>query len=189
MGMPALTERFWTGPDVRALPDDGKRYECIDGALLVTPSPRLDHQSAVLRLYDRLAPYVDAFSIGDLFLSPADLELTAGTLVQPDLFVARVRGGVPRARQCSEYASLRLAVEVLLPTTARYDRFTKREFYRRAGVEEYWIVDLDARLIERWQPAADRPEVLAERLTWQPEGSAEPLVLELEAYFRDALGA
>jgi Uma2 family endonuclease len=61
---------------------------------------------------------------------------------------------------------LLLAVEVLSPSTARYDRLTKRRFYQQQGVE-YWIVDLDARIVERWLPGSDRPEILAEHLAWQ----------------------
>ena len=59
--------------------------------------------------------------------------------------------------------------------------------YQRAGVE-FWIVDLDARLVERWRPGDQRPEVLAERLEWQPEASVPPLVVDLAAFFREVHG-
>lgn len=188
MGMPALSERYWTAADVRALPEDGNRYECIDGALLVTPAPRLLHQRALSKLYDRLASYVLEQQLGELLWSPADLELEADTLVQPDLFVAQVPAGLERARVWADITSLRLAVEVLSPTSARNDRVTKREFYLRAGVEEYWIVDLDARLIERWQHGATRPEVATERLVWTPSGAKAPLEIDLAELFAGILG-
>ena len=95
MGMAQLVERYWTAEDVRALPEDGKRYECIDGALLVTPAPRRLHQRACNRLVRLLDSFVDRNALGDLHSSPADIELEPGTLVQPDVFIALDRPGNP----------------------------------------------------------------------------------------------
>ncbi len=118
MAMPDLVERKWTAEDVRALPEDGNRYECIDGALLVTPAPSYDHGYAVEFLYDRLRDYVRANALGALRLAPADVEIVPGTMVQPDLFVARSADGA-RIRDWREIAELVLAVEVLSPTAAQ----------------------------------------------------------------------
>lgn len=60
--------------------------------------------------------------------------------------------------------------------------------YRWARVAEYWIVDLDARLIERWRPDDERPEILEDRLTWQPEASGSALELDLRALFAELWG-
>jgi Uma2 family endonuclease len=79
-------------------------------------------------------------------------------------------------------------IEVLSPTTARADRHVKRRLYQRERVPEYWIVDVDARLVERWRPEDQRPEILAEQLAWQPEPSQPPLVIDLAGYFREVLG-
>ncbi|MEX2182309.1 MAG: Uma2 family endonuclease [Gemmatimonadaceae bacterium] len=181
--MPDLAERHWTAADVRKLPDDGNRYECIDGALLVTPSPRPPHQLALVELYDALSGYIRGNGIGRLMWSPADIEVVPGTLVQPDLYVPRHRAGETRIRDWPDVVGLRLAVEVVSASTARYDRIVKRRFYQRAGVEEYWIVDLDARLVERWRPGDASPEILTERLAWSPAGAVEPFELDLTAYF------
>jgi Uma2 family endonuclease len=54
-------------------------------------------------------------------------------------------------------------------------------------VGEYWIIDLDARVVERWRPADERPEVLTTVLTWQPEPSVAPLELDLQEFFRAVL--
>src|SRR5436309_4474204 len=86
MGMPDA-KTPWTREMVLALPDDGNRYELIDGELLVSPSPRALHQRAVLCLYDRLGPFVRRHRIGVVGLAPSDLDLESGQLVQPDLFV------------------------------------------------------------------------------------------------------
>ncbi len=76
-----------------------------------------------------------------------------------------------------------LAAEVSSPSTARLDRVKKRTLFRREGVPEYWIVDLDARTIERSTPTELRPEILDERLEWFPEGVSAPLVIDLVKYF------
>lgn len=186
--MPVLAERYWTAADVRALPDDRNRYECIDGALLVTPIPSLLHQRALSELLTSLLAYDRENPVGELLFSPSDLELEAGTLVQPDLFVARVRETVPRFSDWPDIASLRLAVEVTSPVTARADRVIKRRFYLRSGVEECWIVDLDARLIERWQPSSDRPDICSKRVAWLPSGAGSPFELDLVAFFDQILG-
>ena len=75
------------------------------------------------------------------------------------------------------------AVEVISPGSARGDRGPKRELYQR-HVPEYWIVDLDAALIERWRPGDERPEILRESLEWKPAGASSAFVLELPAFFR-----
>jgi Uma2 family endonuclease len=181
--MPELAARYWTAEDVRALPEDGKRYECIDGELLVTPAPRGLHQCALADLFAVLHSYVREHRVGDLMWSPADIEVVPGTLVQPDLYIPRNRDYPKRIREWSDVVGLLLAVEVLSPSTARYDRIVKRRFYQRAGVEEYWIVDLDARLIERWRPRDTGPEILTEHLQWTPTGAPVPFELDLKAYF------
>jgi len=64
----------------------------------------------------------------------------------------------------------------------------KRLLFQRAGVPEYWIVDLDARLVERWRPGEERPEVITERLRWQPDPSTSPLEIDLPAFFTQVRG-
>jgi len=187
--MPHLLERYWTADDVRALPDDGNRYECIDGVLLVTPSPRRTHQNAVMRLVLLLHSFVDDQRLGDLTFSPADVEVEPGTLVQPDLFVARDKDGTPTRKEWSDIESLLLAVEVLSPSTAQRDRTVKREFYQRVGVGEYWIVDVDARRVERWRSTDTAPESLTEELVWAPAGASAPLKIDLREYFAEVTGA
>ena len=69
--------------------------------------------------------------------------------------------------------------------TARYDRRQKRPMFQSEGVPEFWIVDIDARIVERWRPTDERPEVLTERLSWQPLPEHPPLLIDLNAYFAD----
>jgi Uma2 family endonuclease len=183
--MPATTKR-WTAEEVRALPDDGKRYELIDGELLVTPAPAVVHQGAVLALAIILNPYVRVHRLGRVFISPADIELEPDTIVQPDVFVVPPEA-LRRPLEWANIHSLLLAAEVLSPGTARYDRVKKRHFFQRHQVSEYWIVDLDARVVECWRPGDERAEVLEKTLVWHPTGAAEPLTIDLVHYFADVL--
>lgn len=182
MGMPASPETRWTAEMVRALPDDGKRYEVLDGELLVSPAPTWDHQAVLSRLFRIIDPYVERHALGWTRWSPADIELSPDTSVQPDLFVVPDEGaGEPKSWR--DVKRLLLTVEALSPSTARFDRFLKRPAYQKAGIPEYWILDIDARLVERWRPGDDRPEVLSDILVWQPKPGIEPLRIVLEEVF------
>lgn len=186
MGMAHLVERYWTAEEVRALPEDGNRYECVDGVLLVTPAPSFTHGYAVEFLRDRLRDVVRQQALGQLFAAPTDVEVVSGSMVQPDLFVARSVSGA-RIRAASDIAELVLVVEVLSPSTAGRDRGVKRWHYQRAGVAEYWIVDLEARRVERWTPTSGRAEVLDSTLVWSPRGARDAIEIDLVAYFADVL--
>jgi len=181
MSMPDIARR-WTREEVLALPEDGNRYELLDGELLVSPSPRVTHQRAVWAINKRIHPYVEEHGLGETGLAPADLDLQSGQSLQPDVFVV----ASPPPGQPAEWSAFGiplLVVEVLSPATAFSDRNRKRVQYQKSGVAEYWIVDPDARLIERWKPEDSRPEILVERIEWQPRPDLPPLVIELPGYF------
>ncbi|MGH7529162.1 MAG: Uma2 family endonuclease [Gemmatimonadales bacterium] len=181
--MSQATER-WTAEMVRALPDDGNRYEVIGGALCVTPAPSPDHQRAVAALLVPLAQFVKAHRLGDALTSPADIEFDEEDLVQPDVLVAPLVDG-RRPKQWSDIKTLLLAVEVLSPSTARADRTIKRRLFQRVAVPEYWIVDVEARLVERWRPGDGRPEILTDALTWRPAGAPDALGIDLPTLFAE----
>ena len=187
MGMPAFPTTGWTVEMLEALPDDGNRYEIIDGELFVTPAPGYPHQRALRELVFRLHAYLERRREAEVIFSPADVRSGPRTSVQPDLFVVRrpVRAGT---HGWPDLETLVLAVEILSPTTARVDRGRKRALYQREGVPEYWVVDLDSRLVERWRPGDERPEILRETVEWRLEGEAEPIVVDLVALFAEALG-
>jgi Uma2 family endonuclease len=186
MHMPDVAKR-WTREEVLALPDDGNRYEQLDGELLVTPSPAGIHQRAVWKLYDRVHPYVREHRLGLAGLAPADLDFRTGQSLQPDLFVVPLFEG-REPLHWSEFGIPLLIAEVLSPSTAMSDRNRKRTRYQRSGVGEYWIVDTDARLIERWKPEDERPEILTERIEWQPDATVPALDIDLAEYFGEAWG-
>jgi Uma2 family endonuclease len=184
MGMPETTDR-WTRERVLALPDDGNRYELFDGELLVTPAPAGPHQFAVVLLQRAIDPYVLSQRLGWTFTCAADLHLGGDQLSQPDLFVVPE---IPADRSWAHFPNPILVVEILSPGSARFDRLVKRRRFQRAGIPEYWIVDLDARTIERWRPGDERGEVLDEHLTWRPAGATEDLVLDLPTWFSEVWG-
>jgi Uma2 family endonuclease len=185
MGMPQMPTA-WTAAAVRALPDDGQRYELVAGELVVTPAPSWIHQSVAAALFRRLDAWLAMTRVGIVRFSPADLSLGEDEVLQPDLFVVPLAG--PPVRTWEDVTRLLLAIEILSPNTARYDRLLKRRRYQRAGVPEYWIVDPDSRLVERWRPEDTRPEVLSEVLTWQPVPSQAALELDLPSLFAEAWG-
>lgn len=186
MGMPQ-TSGPWTAERVRALPDDGQRYELVEGQLVVTPAPRGVHQVAVFRLGVLLDQYLKTTGAAHVLISPADVNLGEDEILQPDVFVYQT-ATARELREWSEITELLLVIEVLSPSTARFDRQLKRRRYQRARVPEYWVVDLDARLVERWRPDDERPELLGETLEWRPVAAAEPLILDLPALFGRILG-
>lgn len=186
MSMPAFVQRRWTERDVRLLideaPEPTPRYELVDGELLVTPSPGGMHQRIVTELIALLGAFLRAHSSGELRPSPSDVRLAPELVVQPDLFVIpNVDGKRPRAD--APVTRLLLAIEILSPSSARYDRVIKRRAYQAAGVGEYWIVDEDSRTIERWRPEDVRPEVQDVTLTWSPSDAHEPFVLDVRQFF------
>jgi Uma2 family endonuclease len=190
MGMPAkVVRRRWTASEVRRLTADAPnwwpRYELIDGDLVVTPSPGPPHQRAVTLLLVALATYCDAHAVGIAMPSPADIELEPESVRQPDVFVLPTAEWKRIAREGFPARELLLAVEVLSPSTADVDRVAKRALYQQR-VSEYWVVDVDARVLERWRPGDIHPEFATRQITWHPAGAPMPLVVDAVALFAQA---
>ena len=189
MAMPAIKRR-WSVREVRQLiaenPLQTPRYELVDGELLVTPSPTGAHQLAVALLWKALYEYLTRNPVGRALTSPLDVQLEPENIVQPDVLVVPPHEA---RRVLTEMPAMELmvAAEVLSPSSGRHDRVTKRPPYQR-HVPEYWIVDLDARLVERWRPPDERPEVLTKHLIWHPSGATESFSLDLPRYFAEIFG-
>ena len=179
-----LAPEYFTADMVRALPDDGQRYELVWGELLVNPSPASRHQRIVGRLFYLLTVYCDALGSLETMFSPADISWGTDTLVQPDVFV--VPKTQARASDWAAKQTLALVAEVLSPSTARHDRFQKRRLYQAQGVGTLWLADPDRRTIEVWTPERAFPVIETERVSWQPAGAGAPLIIELTPLFADA---
>jgi Uma2 family endonuclease len=187
MAMPVT--RHWTTADVRALMREDRawpRYELIDGELIVTPAPRTPHQVAVSEFHVLLHGYLQQNGLGVVITAPYDLELKPATITQPDVFVMPNYSAFDddelEVAEATDVRELLLAIEVLSPSSIRIDRVVKRDFYLANGVMDYWIVDLDARVVERWRPTQERPELLRDAIEWAPAGR-DPLHIDLLALF------
>ena len=181
MGMAAPI--YWTADMVRALPDDGNRYEVVHGELLVTPAPRALHQLIVTRLAVALGVYLERHPGAVVLVSPADISWgRRDVLVQPDVFV--VAREEVRTEDWAKMRTLLLVIEVLSPSTSRADRFVKRRRYQEAGVPLYWLVNGEQRQVEIWTPEAELPRIESDQLVWHPAGATKPFVLKLEELYR-----
>lgn len=181
MGMPDTARRY-TVEEVLAFPPDGNRYELVAGELLVTPAPSPHRQVLVAELLAALHGYLAPWrATVRVFPGPADIFWSPDDYVQPDIVVVPAREVTGDWRDCQ---TLLLAVEVISPSSARYDRVTKRRLYQRQGVATAWLVDPLARVVEVWHPADERPQVVTEVLTWQVRSDAPELQIGLDDLFR-----
>lgn len=171
---------FYTADMVRDLPEDGNRYETVYGELLVSPAPRPRHQFVAARIFGALFKYLETNPGATVLYSPADLSFGRDdVLVQPDIYVLRAEDSP--LTKWENVGRLLLAIEILSPSTARHDRFTKRRLYQEIGADEYWVVDADGGAIEVWTPDAHFPRVETERLDWSVPGAGTPLSLDLRS--------
>lgn len=138
----------WTYDDYARLPDNGFRYEVIDGALVMSPAPLVRHQSTFRQLFKVLVRHVERHRLGEVWSAPIDVVLgDRATPVQPDIvFVAQSRLHIV-GRERIEGAP-DLVVEILSRSTAARDRGLKFDLYAASGVREYWLVDPDERSLE-----------------------------------------
>lgn len=181
MGMPAAIRKEWTYEMLESLPNDGQRYEIIDGELRVSPSPKLPHQNVIWSLVVLIDAYVKSHPSWYGVVAPSDVVFNSRNVVDPDVFIVRKHGNEKRG--LVDPATMMLGIEVVSPSTARYDRNAKRKLYQRFNVPEYWITDPDARIVERWTPADIRPEIITDAIEWQPPTAEPPLRIELTELF------
>ncbi len=139
-----------TYDDYVGLPNDGKRYEILDGELSVSPAPTSRHQIVSINLASMLHTFARRHRLGRILYAPTDVILAPTTVVQPDiLFVHAARSTIITERGIEGPPDL--IAEILSTGTARQDRTTKAVLYARFGVAHYWIADPDARTIELYQ--------------------------------------
>ncbi|MGI9034013.1 MAG: Uma2 family endonuclease [Acidimicrobiales bacterium] len=144
--MSVQSDRVWTYADYAALPDDGHRYQVIEGELVMSPSANTRHQRIVGRVFMFIVDHLRGHGGGQVFVAPYDVVMADTVVVQPDvLFVADA--DAHKITDANLQGAPTLAIEVL--SDSRLDRVRKRRIYAAHGVPEYWIVD----------PEADRVEV------------------------------
>jgi len=181
---PTTTRYTWTYDEYARLPDDGSRYEVIDGEVLVTPAPSTTHQHILATLLIALRGYVERESLG-VVLPDVDLLFVEGQFLRPDLlFVPNAARAGITTRGVERAPGL--VVEIVSPSSGSVDRVKKPRRYRDFGVPEYWVVDPEERAVWVWRFAAGATDAerVAGRLAWRPEGATTELVLSMEDLFR-----
>ncbi|MGQ0562490.1 MAG: Uma2 family endonuclease [Gemmatimonadota bacterium] len=175
----------WTYAEYARLPDDGNRYEVLDGELLVTPSPGTRHQRYATELFFRLRSYVQQYDLGEMMW---DLELlfVSGQFLRPDMqFVPKSQEHLLTDR--GNEGRPGLIVEVLSPGSVRNDKVTKPARYADFGVPEYWVLDIDRRALFIWdfERGATEPRVETETVVWQPEPAVPAMTMEIASLFQN----
>jgi Uma2 family endonuclease len=174
------TAHAWTRTELDWFPDDGNRYEVLDGSLLVTPLPAGIHQRVAVNLSSALQSYVRARNIG--FVVAPGAVVRGVNELQPDVVVI-LDPTVPIDAPAADFPEPSLVVEILSPSTRSRDLGRKRMTYLAWGIPEYWIVDTDQRQVTVVQNGrAD--ETVTDTLRWQPLSDVPALVLEIPALFR-----
>ena len=148
-----LADYIWEAPD------DGNRYEVIDGELYVTPSPSWMHQYGLNVLNVYIFNWVRPRGLGRIVPAPLGVVLAADTGVEPDLvYVSREREHVITQRGIEGAPDL--VVEVLSPSTEATDRGRKMQRYAAAGIPHYWLLDPRTRALEPYKLSAQGYELM-----------------------------
>jgi Uma2 family endonuclease len=137
----------WTYNHYAALPDDGKRYEVVNGVLYMSPSPTWPHQEIVGRIFRYLSDFVESTGLGGAFMAPLDVQLSLKDVFQPDVVVL-LKASREKLKKRHIVGPPDLVVEVVSPGSETHDRYRKIAAYARVGVPEYWIADPGSRTVE-----------------------------------------
>jgi Uma2 family endonuclease len=136
-----------TYEDYEAFPDDGNRYEIIDGEVYVTAAPSIPHQRAVMRLGRFLDEHVEKHNLGEVYPSPLAVALSPSDVFEPDVvYISHARSAMIDDRSIMRGAP-DLCIEVASESTRKRDRTVKFERYAHFRVPEFWIVDTDAKTV------------------------------------------
>ncbi len=151
------TQTKFTYADYLKTSDD-ERYELLSGELVMSPSPKEIHQYILGQLHLRLGTFIYGRVLGKVYVAPFDVVLSDTDVAQPDvIFVSNQRADIITADNIRGAPDL--VVEILSPSTAERDRTLKLDLYAQHGVQEYWIVDPDARSITVFVRGENRFEV------------------------------
>lgn len=177
MAMPSMLPQY-TVEDLDRFPDDGNRYELLDGALLVTPAPMPPHEVVVLRIRDALVAYLGKAA---MVFTHGAVQVRPRNHLEPDLLV--LPASVPVARLWSEIRGFWLVVEVSGRGSRLYDRDFKHAAYHALGVAEVWRADLRDRCLD--VSRSDRPGVVSrrDRLEWRAPGASTSVSFDLHEVF------
>jgi Uma2 family endonuclease len=177
MGMALVTVPRYTVDDLDRFPEDGNRYELLDGMLLVTPAPRAVHQIVSTRIAANLHNAVGRIAH---VVGPGAISVPPRTQLQPDILVYP-----SRFSPTTDWAKVDehwLAIEVLSRSSRMYDREFKRDAYFALGLREVWLVDIDDQTVEVCR-ARGAGEIVRETIDWRVPGTGKVVHVSLAGVF------
>lgn len=178
----SLRTKHWTYRDYYALNDD-KRYEVIEGELIMTPAPSFKHQEIVSRLFRILSNHVYEKGMGKIVVSPLDVVLNDDIALQPDIvYISNKNTGI--IKEAGIFGPPDIVIEILSPTSIYKDIHVKKRIYEKAGIKEYWLVFPDEKVIEIFSIEKGRYELAA---STEKTGKIKSNLLAIEINIKDAL--
>jgi Uma2 family endonuclease len=142
--------KVFTYEDYLNLPDNGKRYEIIDGELYMAPAPTLGHQDTIGEFHFTIKSFLETNPIGKIYLAPTDIIFSDIDVMQPDLiFVSKEKFDILTRENIQGAPDL--VIEVLSPGTEKRDRTIKLKAYSKFGVSEYWMASNEKATVEVWR--------------------------------------
>jgi len=176
-----LSLPVYTADMLRDFPDDGNRYELLEGFLIVTPTPSRSHQVIAGRVFSAIERYLAptglayAVPVGEITRAPR-------IVLQPDILV--LSGTESITAPWTDARDWWLAVEVFSPSSRMYDRNYKRDAYLALGVREVWLLDLDEKEVLVSRPSGPTDSAVHDVLRWHPVEMPAPLEVDLSHLFR-----
>jgi len=150
---PARPRRKITYEEYASWPEEGRRYEILDGEAVEMSAPSPDHQEIVFRLWKALDGFLLGSKGGKAYGAPLDVVPEEHWVVQPDVLAIR-RENLGIVGRNAVVGVPDLLVEVLSPGTESRDRGVKRDLYERVGVRELWLVDAEQRTLWQYEAQA-----------------------------------
>lgn len=175
----ALSVPLYTVDDLDRFPDDGNRYELLDGVLLVTPAPAAVHQVVVGRIQGSLSEALQKTGLAHV-VGPGAIVRKPRTQLQPDILVYPAR--FAPTTEWPKVTEHWLAVEVLSRSSKVYDREFKRDAYFALGVEQVWLVDWRERLVEVCS-APGKSRRVRDVVRWRAAHAAVTVAVDLGEVF------
>jgi Uma2 family endonuclease len=175
----AIMVPHYTVDDLATFPNDGNRYELLDGVLLVTPGPSVGHQVIASRIQTRLSNAVQLTGIAYV-VGPGVVVRLPNTQLQPDILVFPTSYNAD-----TDWRKIKenwLAVEVLSRSSKIYDREFKKDAYFALGVGQVWLVDRWTKSVEVWRSPASR-RIARDTLRWQAPKGGPTVTLDLAEVF------
>jgi Uma2 family endonuclease len=175
----AVSIPLYTVDDLDRFPDDGNRYELLDGVLIVTPAPSNLHQVIATRLTYLLMAGIGSHGVARV-VAPGVVPRPPRTQLEPDVLVYPAR--FPANSKWTAITEHWLAVEIFSSSSKIYDREFKRGAYLTLGVREVWLVDADERTIEAYR-ADSLVDIHHDRIVWTVPDTDRSVAIELDELF------